>query len=157
ELLDDRRSPHDRARAKGVARYARPLPPSDAREVDGPPAWTRSGSAPMAEPRQREGPHAARSRHAQRDDLDRRFGQPIRVEPAMALVEASDHRVDRKIALRPRHRDLEALVAIAQISVAGQAARSGGDALGREPRLRLPLELAIDGDDCAAIVVRWLL
>ena len=65
----------------------------------------------------------------------------------MALVEACEQRLDGEATLRPGDGQLEALVAIAEIGQAGDPSRVRRHGLGREPCLRLPLQLGVDGAD----------
>src|SRR5260370_33868231 len=99
----------------------------------------RLGCVVAVEGRKREAARAAGGGHTQRDDLDRRVGQRVGVEPTMALVEAREQRVHREITLGPWDRELEALVAGAQVGQAREPLSRRRDALGGAPPLRLAL------------------
>ena len=106
---------------------------------------------------QRESPHPARRGQPQRDDLHGRLGQRVRVEPLVGRVKSRDQRLDREAALRPRHRDLEALMAIAQVGQPRETAPRRGHALVGQPLVRLPLEIGVHRGEGGAVVVRRLL
>src|SRR5260370_23900818 len=103
----------------------------------------RLGCVVAVEGRKREAARAAGGGHPQRDDLDRRVGQRVPVEPTMALVEAREQRVHREITLGPWDRELEALVAVAEVGQTGEPPSGRRDALGGEPPPRQALELLV--------------
>ena len=117
ELLDDGRARHRRAGAELLARRGMGTSSSRrrAKKTRRRAGRARAGAAPL-EGRDAEAPDAPGGGHAQRDDLDRRLGQRIRVELAVALVEPREQ--------RDRSRD--------RAPATGRSARSpGGGSAGR--------------------------